>query len=227
MLKEVVRSGDKAAAAAVFEAVFGWGAYVKRLLEVIPDEGIITVEENGTPAGCALVITVNGAYGKGGYLYGVGVLREYRLRGYMRLLMSKAEAACGELGCNFIYLVPQEEYLFPIYERFGYTGQAYKNTYAPRTRCGKRALPADLDEAYGRYAASAADFAVLPKEVFALYLPDAEFYLTEKGCRVYRDGELFESFNSGDEPTGRVRLGLYKPCRAMPTDLTVNGVYLD
>jgi ribosomal protein S18 acetylase RimI-like enzyme len=70
----------------------------------------------------------------GGYIFAAWVAPEYRGNGVFSLLMEKAEEEMRARGYDFALVVPANEALFPMYEKFGYTNKV-KNGFpyvAPR-----------------------------------------------------------------------------------------------
>ncbi len=70
----------------------------------------------------------------GGYIFAAWVAPEFRGQGVFATLMAEAEKVMRERGYDFALVVPAEEGLFAMYEKFGYTAKV-KNAFpysAPR-----------------------------------------------------------------------------------------------
>lgn len=59
------------------------------------------------------------------YIYGVGTHKDYRKKGYMRMLLDEAYEYYEEKNIEFLYLVPANESLFKMYEKLGYKTNFY------------------------------------------------------------------------------------------------------
>ncbi len=63
------------------------------------------------------------------YIYGVSTLKEYRNQGLMRETLRFIENKARERGVDALFLVPADDSLFGMYEKFGYkTNIFYKET---------------------------------------------------------------------------------------------------
>lgn len=56
----------------------------------------------------------------GGYLSGVMTHPEYRNKGYMAKLLNASFDEMGKKGYDYTFLIPQEEWLIKVYEKFGF-----------------------------------------------------------------------------------------------------------
>lgn len=54
------------------------------------------------------------------YLSGVATLNDYRGKGYARELLMRSFEVAGERGIPLVILVPQEDWLFSFYDKFGF-----------------------------------------------------------------------------------------------------------
>ncbi len=61
---------------------------------------------------------------KGGYVFAAWVAPEYRGKGIFSAIMNGAEEIMRSRGYDFAFVVPEEEKLFEVYEKMGYTVKA-------------------------------------------------------------------------------------------------------
>ncbi len=61
------------------------------------------------------------------YIYGVGVMEEYRGRGLSKKLLLEIYEYYKDKNISFLYLVPENEGLFKMYEKLGYRTEFYLN----------------------------------------------------------------------------------------------------
>ncbi len=107
--------------AAVFESVFGDAR--EDILTFYGMADVVTVYEEmgGVTVGIAHILPVTCGSLRGGYLYAVGVLPEYRGQGVFNRLMQKCEQVCLDRGYDFSCLIPATAALADTYRRHGYT----------------------------------------------------------------------------------------------------------
>ena len=86
-----------------------------------PDATALIFETGeGISAECFLIpLMLGGHYGL--YVYGVCVSPERRGRGYMRRMLKAAAEYAGEIGCDFLLLIPANAELRETYRRLGFT----------------------------------------------------------------------------------------------------------
>ncbi len=64
------------------------------------------------------------------YIYGVGVAEEYRGRGLSKKILNEIYEYYKDKNVSFLYLVPENEGLFKMYEKLGYKTEFYLNKTA-------------------------------------------------------------------------------------------------
>ncbi len=80
------------------------------------------------------------------YIYGVSTLEEYRNQGLMRQTLGFVENMATERGVDALFLVPAEECLFPMYEKFGYeTNIFYKEIKIERFTLNESAVTENVN----------------------------------------------------------------------------------
>ncbi|GHT09835.1 hypothetical protein FACS189426_09130 [Bacteroidia bacterium] len=87
------------------------------------DETLIFVE-NAQPVAALQMIPYSLKIGEtvysAGYISGAMTHPDFQKKGYMGQLLNAAFEAMKDKGFDYTFLIPQEEWLFEFYERFGY-----------------------------------------------------------------------------------------------------------
>jgi ribosomal protein S18 acetylase RimI-like enzyme len=144
----------------------------------------------------------------GGYIFAAWVAPEYRGNGVFSILMEKAEEEMRARGYDFALVVPANEDLFPMYEKFGYTNKV-KNGFpyvAPREILREYNPTDDIYMLWKVYSKTHDTF-MKDMELFNHTLRDAEesgknFAIAKNGYIIYSpryDGDItvYDRMNRG------------------------------
>lgn len=91
---------------------------------VYTDEGTLLCLEEGVPVAALQVIPypfkIGSTIGMAGYISGAMTHPDHRRRGHMEQLLQSAFRVMEERGYSYSFLIPQEDWLFRFYEKYGY-----------------------------------------------------------------------------------------------------------
>ncbi len=134
------------------------------------------------------------------YIYGVSTLKEYRHQGLMKKTLNFIEFTAKERGVDALFLVPAEESLFKMYEKFGYEANIfYKETEIERFTLNDCYVKEEVSFNEYKKMQKNAIFPVffLKKDVFCSFFYPAEngincFAVKDNGYCVYENenGEI-------------------------------------
>ena len=101
-------------------------------------ENSVVVFENGSPVSVLYLlesdIYINGEPHFSYYVYAVATLKACRNRGYMRAALDFAAKTAQSRNAEYLFLVPESEGLFNMYEKCGYkNGISYSRVYSKST----------------------------------------------------------------------------------------------
>lgn len=113
---------------ALWQECFGDDEETVKTFSSIPDIQHLHFVSNGQTVGMAHIVPVSMDDLRGGYLYGIGVKKEYRGRGICRALLEAAE----HTNCDFLCLIPANEELAETYRRYGYVKRVVRYGYPHR-----------------------------------------------------------------------------------------------
>ncbi len=93
-------------------------------------QNIVCVKENNTVLSAlymvdALILNGGKQY-KSAYIYAVATLPEYRGQGLMTLLFEYLQKICADRNIQYLFLVPENEALFKMYEKTGFETALYR-----------------------------------------------------------------------------------------------------
>lgn len=87
------------------------------------DEALV-YEVNGQPAASLQMIPyrlkIGGAISQGGYISGAMTHPDHRKKGYMSQLLQASFDEMIKKGCDYTFLIPQEQWLIGMYEKYGF-----------------------------------------------------------------------------------------------------------
>ena len=96
-----------------------------------PDECLVLYQENILVASLQIIpyqIKIGVKIYNAGYISGAMTHPEHRKKGYMQQLLVVAFEEMRMLGFTFSFLIPQEDWLFDFYEKYGYQ-KAFPKSY--------------------------------------------------------------------------------------------------
>lgn len=170
----------------LFGEIFSQEEFAQKFYSVIKgrhDVDIVIGRYNGEPVSVAHIIKSD----KGVYIYGVGVLSKYRLKGVFRVLITETVRMYKESGAPIVFVVPQENYHYDIYKKFDIGTEVFKNTYQI-VNCGEFELKPvdDIQLLYNLTCERGKNMFPLPYELFELMIKENEMTVSF----IYRNSEL-------------------------------------
>lgn len=231
-----VSEEDRQQARRLFGEIFSQEDFARKFYSVIEnrsDVDVVIGRYNGEPVSVAHIIKSEDAV----YLYGVGVLSKYRLKGVFRVLITETVRLCNEGGAPIVLVVPQESYHYDIYKKFDIGAEVFKNTYEI-VNCGEFEVKPvqDIQLLYKLTVERGKSMFRLPYELFELMIRETEMTVNF----IYRNGELCGyAYMQGAEPyevyckycgfyriTGKKRFALAVE-NGGRLDPIYEGIYLD
>ena len=113
---------------ALWRECFGDDESTVKAFYAIPDIRGLSFVSDGQVVGMADIVPVLAGGLRGGYLYAIGVKKEYRGRGICRTFLEAAE----NMGYDFLCLIPGDDELAKTYRRYGYTQRVLRYGYPQR-----------------------------------------------------------------------------------------------
>ncbi|MDR0427248.1 MAG: GNAT family N-acetyltransferase [Dysgonamonadaceae bacterium] len=87
-------------------------------------ETLLFINENQLVASLQMIpypVKTGNSIGMAGYIYGAMTHPDFRKRGYMEKLLEFSFLEMKKNAYDYTFLIPQEDWLFGVYEKYGYT----------------------------------------------------------------------------------------------------------
>lgn len=122
------------------------------------------------------------------YIYGVGTHKDYRKKGYMRMLLDEAYEYYKDKNIEFLYLVPANESLFNMYEKLGYKTSFYlqKKTVELNNPCDALVSEGDYYKDYKEFSKKADNIILMSENDIETTLKYTTY------CKINKSGFLWE-----------------------------------
>ena len=155
--------------------------------EIYKNDETLVYLENGKPAASFQMIPYSLKNGTdifpAGYIYGAMTHPDFRRKGFMKELLFASFDLMRKRGFDYTFLIPQEEWLFNFYKKFG-----YKALNSMSWRAKQSEAPQSSDSPCRVYYDATADQAYNDKTIYPVY----HHFLSEISQVVLKTEKQFE-----------------------------------